>query len=327
MFSDYIKLTGRGEKGRRSLTQEEAYNALTSYLNGEAELLQLAVLLMLQRVRCETAEEAAGYIQALRKTIAREWQELDVDLDWPCFAGKKRQPPWLLLAAKVLAQQGKRIVLHGFKSVDAVKYQVEQACPALGIEIANSPEQAKRILAQSNICYLPLSAYCPKLIPLLALREKVGLRTPLNTVARSLNPCGAPFAIHGVFHKGYEKLHAQAALLTGEVNMVAFKGEGGESEVNPRVSNTICGVHSINGSSAYIEDRWPTYLQRASGAHAQVSGEYLQKVWSGEIDDSYGAAAVICTIALLLKQFDKEATQQQSLDIAKQYWQARDKSL
>ena len=327
MFSEYIKLTGRGEKGRRSLTQEEAKNALTSYLDGEAELLQLAVLLMLQRVRCETAEEAAGYIQALRSTIATEWQKLDVDLDWPCFAGKKRQPPWLLLAAKVLAQQGKRIVLHGFKAVDAVKYQVEQACPTLGIEIATSVTQAQQLLAQSNICYLPLSAYCPKLIPLLALREKMGLRTPLNTVARSLNPCGAPFAIHGVFHKGYEKLHAQAALLTNEVNMVAFKGEGGESEVNPRVSNTVCGVQNIKGSSSYIEEEWPTYLQQASGAHTEVSGEYLQKVWLGEIDDSYGDAAVVCTIALLLKQFDKEATQQQCLDLAKQYWQARDKNL
>lgn len=327
MFSEYIKITGRGEKGRRPLTQEEAYSALSSYLNGEAELLQLAVLLMLQRVRCETPEEAAGYIQALRATIAKDWQELNVDLDWPCFAGKKRQPPWLLLAAKVLAQQGKRIVLHGFKAVDAIKYQVEQACPELGIEIASSASQAKQILAQSNICYIPLSAYCPELVPLLSLREKVGLRTPLNTVARSLNPCAAPFAIHGVFHKGYEKLHAQAALLTGEVNLVAFKGEGGESEINPRVSTAVCGVQSSDGASEYFEEEWPTHLQQASGAHGEISAEYLQKVWLAEINDPYGEAAVVCTLAVLLKQFDKKATQQQCLELAKQFWQQRDKSL
>ncbi len=326
MFSEYIKLTGRGEKGRRSLTQKEAYDALSSYLNGDADLLQLAVLLMLQRVRCETAEEAAGYIQALRNTISPQWKELNADLDWPCFAGKKRQPPWLLLAAKILAAQGKRIVLHGFKAVDAIKYQVEEACPALNIKIANSPEQAQLILEQSNICYLPLSAYCPKLIPLLALREKVGLRTPLNTVARSLNPVGAPFAIHGVFHKGYEKLHAQAALLTDEVNMVAFKGEGGESEMNPRVSSTVCGVQTIDGLTTYIEDEWPTFLEEASGAHTEVSAEYLQKIWSGEINDAYGDAAVICTIALILKQFNETPSQQQCLELARKYWQSRDKN-
>lgn len=327
MFSEYIKLTGRGEKGRRSLTQKEAYDALSSYLNGDAELLQLAVLLMLQRVRCETPEEAAGYIQALRNTISPQWQTLKADLDWPCFAGKKRQPPWLLLAAKVLAQQGKRIVIHGFNAIDAVKYQVEEACPALNIQIADTPEQAQQILAQNNICYLPLSAYCPKLIPLLALREKVGLRTPLNTVARSLNPSNAPFAIHGVFHKGYEKLHAQAALLTGEVNMIAFKGEGGESEVNPRVSSLICGVQTIAGESTYIEEEWPTFLPEVGGGHTEVSGAYLQSVWSGETEDTYGDAAVICTIAVLLKQFNAQSTQLASLELATQYWHNRDKNV
>ncbi|MFT6985014.1 MAG: anthranilate phosphoribosyltransferase [Psychromonas sp.] len=327
MFSEYIKLTGRGEKGRRALTQTEAYDALTSYLNGEADLLQLAVLLMLQRVRCETPAEAAGYIQALRNTISPQWQALNVDLDWPCFAGKKRQPPWLLLAAKLLAQRGKRIVLHGFNAIDAIKFQVEDACPALNIQIAHTPKQAQQILAQNNICYLPLSAYCPKLIPLLALREKVGLRTPLNTVARSLNPSNAPFAIHGVFHKGYEKLHAQAAMLTDEVNMIAFKGEGGESEVNPRVSSLICGVQTVAGKSTFIEEEWPTFLPEVGGAHTEVSAAYLHKVWSGEIEDVYGDAAVICTMAVLLKQFNERPTQQECLELATQYWQSRDKNV
>ena len=289
----------------------------------EDELLQLAVLLMLQRVRCETAEEAAGYIQALRDKIDPQWSTVNVDLDWPCFAGKKRQPPWLILAAKVLAAQGNRIVLHGYNAVDAVKYQVETACPELGINIAKTPEQAKQYLDQFNICYLPLQSYCPELIPLLDLREKVGLRTPLNTVARSLNPTQAPFAIHGVFHKSYEKLHAKAGVLTAETNMIAFKGEGGESEINPRVSTDICGVQTIDGKQTYIEQEWPTYLNEASGAHTEVSADYLQKVWSGEIEDKYGDAAVICTIAVILKQFEPAKTQDECLLVAEQYWQAR----
>jgi len=323
MFSEYIKITGRGEKGRRPLTQVEAYDALSSYLDGKADLLQLAVLLMLQRVRCETPEEAAGYIEALREKIDPQWQTLNADLDWPCFAGKKRQPPWLMLAAKVLAQQGKRVVLHGYNAIDAIKYQVESACPLLDINIAYTPNEAKKYLDSNNICYLPLESYCPELLPLLSLREKVGLRTPLNTVARSLNPTQAPFAVHGVFHKSYEKLHAQAALLTSESSMIAFKGEGGESEINPRVSTDICGVQLVDGEPTYIEQDWPTFLNETSGAHTEVSAEYLQQVWLGETQDSYGDAAVICTIAVILKQFEPEKTQAQCLQLAEQYWQTR----
>lgn len=318
-FSEFIKHVGRGEKGRRPLTQEEAREALSMYLDGKAELLQLAVLLMLQRVRCETGEEAAGYIQALRARVDDEWQELDIDLDWPCFAGKRRQPPWLLLAAKLLAQNGVRVLLHGHAAVDAVKFQIESACPALGIRQAETPEQAKIILAHDNICYVPLSAYCEPLVELLALRSKVGLRTPLNTVARGLNPTAAHFAIHGIFHQGYEKLHAEAAALVGDANMVAFKGEGGESERSPRTACRIAGV-----SNGHIfDEEWPTFLEGASGKHGEISGDYLQQVWSGEVDNNYGTHAVVSTMAIVLRMMQVCPDQQSALEQAQQWWDTR----
>ena len=323
MFSEYIKLTGRGEKGRRPLTMAESQQALTDYLNGDATLLQMAVLLMLQRVRCETPEEAAGYISALRTKIDSDWQTLETDLDWPCFAGKKRQPPWLLLAAKLLAANGVKILLHGHMTVDLVKYQVESACPLLDITIANTPVLAKQALQKNALVYIPLSSYCPELIELLALREQVGLRTPLNTVARSLNPSSAPYSVHGVFHKSYEKIHAEAALLNNEHSMIAFKGEGGESEINPRVSTLACGVTQVNGETKYVEQDWPTYLEEFSGEHTEVSAEYLLKVWNKEIEDQYGDAAVITTVAIVLKQMQPKLTQQNALDKAKLMWQAR----
>lgn len=318
-FSEFIKLAGRGEKGRRPLTQDEAREALTMYLDGKAEMLQLAVLLMLQRVRCETAEEAAGYIQALRARIDDDWQTLDIDLDWPCFAGKRRQPPWLLLAAKVLAQNGIRVLLHGHAAVDSIKYQIESACPALGIKHAETPDQARAILAHDDICYIPLSAYCPPLVELLALRNQVGLRTPLNTVARALNPASAPFAIHGIFHQGYEKLHAEAAALVGDANMVAFKGEGGESERSPRTACRIAGV----SSGQLYEEEWPTFLEGASGKHGEISGEYLQKVWEGDTDNNYGSHAVISTLAIVLKMMQVCPDQPTALSQAQQWWDNR----
>ncbi len=257
----------------------------------------------------------------MRAHVDDEWQDLDIDLDWPCFAGKRRQPPWLLLAAKLLAQNGIRVLLHGHAAIDAVKYQIESACPALGgIRQAETPEQAKVILAHDNICYIPLSAYCEPLIDLLALRSKVGLRTPLNTVARGLNPSAAPFAIHGIFHQGYEKLHAQAAALVGDANMVAFKGEGGESERSPR---TACRLAGVSNGQIYDEE-WPTFLEGASGKHGgEISGDYLQQVWSGEVDNNYGTHAVVSTMAIVLKMMQVCPDQQAALIQAQQWWDTR----
>ena len=106
--------------------------------------------------------------------------------------------------------------------------------------------------------------------------------------------------------------------------MLAFKGEGGESEINPRVSTVVCGVSAKNGKSDYVESEWPTYLQLASGAHTEVSAEYLQSVWLGEVEDSYGDAAVISTIAVVLQQFEPAISQSDCLNLAKTYWQERD---
>lgn len=318
-FSEFIKHVGRGEKGRRSLTQDEARQALEMYLDGKAELLQLATLLMLQRVRCETSAEAAGYIQALRGHITPEWQQLDVDVDWPCFAGKRRQPPWLLLAAKLLAQNGIRVMLSGHAAVDAVKYQIETACPALNIQQAATPEQARQILATDNICYIPLSSYCEPLVDLLALRNLVGLRTPLNTVVRALNPTAAPYAIHGIFHQGYEQLHAEAAQLVGDQHMIAFKGEGGESERSPR---TACKVAGVNHGSLFNEE-WPTYLEGSSGKHGEISGQYLQDVWVGTEDSTYGQHAVVATLAIVLKLMGFCPDQASALEQANHWWQQR----
>ena len=318
-FSEYIKLVGRGEKGRRPLTQEEARDALRMYLNGEAELLQLATLLMLQRVRCETADEAAGYIEALRERIDPQWQAINTTIDWPCFAGKRRQPPWLLLAAKLLAQRGIKVVLSGHMAVDAVKYQIETACPALGIQQAATPAEASAILAIDHICYVPLVSYCEPLVELLALRDLMGLRTPLNTVARTLNPTTAPYSIHGIFHQGYEKIHADAALRVGDNNMVAFKGEGGESERSPRTTCHIAGMH--NGIR--FDEEWPTLLEASSGKHGEISGEYLQSVWLGHRHSEYGKYATIGTLAIILKMMDKANSQQAALTLAQQWWEER----
>lgn len=318
-FAELIKHVGRGEKGRRPLTQDEAHQAMQLFLKGEATLLQMAVLLMLQRVRCETAEEAAGYISALRQHLNPQWQQLPVDIDWPCFAGKRRQPPYLLLAAKLMAQQGHKVLLTGHSTVDLVKFQVVSACPHLNIGQAHDFASAKQLLEQDNIAYLPLTAYCPVMDELLALRSQVGLRTPLNTVARALNPAAAPFGIHGVFHQGYEKIHAQAAALVGDQNMICFKGEGGESERNPRTACRLWGV----AEGEVFQQEWPTLLEGESGKHGDISGEFLAEMWQGTVSNNYGEHAVIATAALLIKQLNLVGSQAEAIDLSKDWWENR----
>ncbi|WP_413693009.1 hypothetical protein [Psychromonas sp. KJ10-2] len=93
--------------------------------------------------------------------------------------------------------------------------------------------------------------------------------------------------------------------------------------MNPRVSTLACGVTQVDGQTRYIEQDWPTYLEDFSGAHTEVSAEYLLKVWNKEIEDAYGDAAVITTMAMVLKQMQPECSQDEALQKAKQLWETR----
>ena len=50
-FAPYVRTLGRGKRARRSLTREEAADAMAMILRGEAEPAQVGAFLMLLRVK------------------------------------------------------------------------------------------------------------------------------------------------------------------------------------------------------------------------------------------------------------------------------------
>jgi anthranilate phosphoribosyltransferase len=61
-FAEYIRILGKGKKGSRPLTQDEAYHAMKMILAEEVLPIQLGAFLMLMRVKEETPEELAGFL-------------------------------------------------------------------------------------------------------------------------------------------------------------------------------------------------------------------------------------------------------------------------
>ncbi len=93
-FAEFIKILGKGKKGSRPLTQDEAYTAMSMILTDKVEPIQLGAFLMLMRVKEETAEELAGFVQAARDTFNIPAHKIQIDLDWSSYAGKRRHLPW-----------------------------------------------------------------------------------------------------------------------------------------------------------------------------------------------------------------------------------------
>ena len=318
-FAEFIQILGKGRNGMRPLSREQAYEAMRMIACYDVEPAQLGAFLMLMRVKEETADEVAGFTQALRESLASNRKTVQPAIDWAAYAGKKRHLPWFLLAALVLAGRGYSVFMHGMNRDDERVY-VPQALAALGLEPAVSLPEAERLLATRGFAYLSIGRLSPLTSELIATRELFGLRPPLHTVARMLNPLDAPLSVMGVFHPNFADIHQQAARLLGQKRMLVCKGEGGELE---RVPDRITELHGITDGVAWRES-WDRLLRPGSEVKPQrLDLAHFRAVWEGAADDRYGEAAVTGTLALVIRALDLVAEAGHAHALAQTWWHQR----
>jgi len=321
-FAEYIRHIGRGKKAGKYLTQEQAFDAMSQAINGEVSKEQLGAFLMLLRVREESEAELAGFLQAVRESTLIELNELNnITLDIGCYAGKRRQLPWFLLAAFTLADSGKTVFLHGTQEPQSQRLYLRQVFETLKLPISKNVNQASDSLSQNGFCYMELGDVNPKLKQLIDLRELFGLRTCANTLARMLNPTNAIASLHGVYHKEFDDRHIQVANLVNDKNVGCFRGEGGEVEVKADREFTL-HLNDKNGSSQTLE--FPQlYTGRQHKADMSEISQ-LKSVWQNELKDEYATSAVIGTLAVMLS-LTQSLNSEEALKEAEYLWLKRDK--
>ena len=315
-FAEFVKILGKGKRGSRPLTQDEAYRAMSMILADQVEPIQLGAFLMLMRVKEETAEELAGFVQAARESFIIPASTIHVDLDWSSYAGKRRHLPWFLLSTLLLAENGVRVFMHGAGGHTEGRIYTHNVLKYLNHQPATSIKQAHSQIEQNNFSYLSLEHFCPKLYEMINLRPLMGLRSPVHTLVRLLNPLSASHAIQGIFHPSYRQVHQKAALLLNQPSMAVLKGEGGETERNPDMD---CLVQSVQNNEL-LEEQWPALFSRRHVKSENLDPEQLAQLWKAEINDEFAEATVIGTTAIALKLIGKADTQEQAHELATSYW-------
>jgi anthranilate phosphoribosyltransferase len=322
-FAPYVRILGRGKTLTRSLTIEEAEAAMAMILRGEVLPEQLGAFLMLLRVKEETPGEIAGFVRAARNLFTLPSPIPEVDLDWSSYAGKRRQLPWFLLAALLLAQNGTRMFMHGAEGHTPGRLYTRETLEALGVPIASTLAEAAAHIEARNFAYMPLAQLSPRLHEVIELRPVMGLRSPVHTIARMLNPFGAPVMLQGIFHPNYMDIHQQAAIILGQQHMCVFRGEGGEIERRP---SKLTEVRTVVDGTAGSED-WPPLLSDAvQPTDSEMDIARLKAVWTGEAEDTYAEAAITGTLAIALKTLGQASDTAVAQERAESMWRARDRA-
>jgi anthranilate phosphoribosyltransferase len=322
-FSRFVAILGRGKTKQRHLTLEESRESMAMILRGEALPEQIGAFLMLLRLKEEAPEEIAGFTLGTRETFDLPAEMPQVDLDWSSYAGKRIQLPYFILSALALAGTGVRVFMHGTDGHTAGRVYTQETLARLGFPIARSFAEAADHIRSRNFAYTPLEVLSPRLRELIELRPVFGLRSPVHSFTRMLNPFAAPAMMQGIFHRGFMDIHSGAARLLDQPRNAVFRGEGGEIERRP---NKPTQVWMTLGAAEPIVEDWPALL---SDGHqvpdTEMDTSDLIRIWRGDSGSDYATASITGTLAIALRTMGRADSMEAAQAEAEAIWAGRDK--
>jgi anthranilate phosphoribosyltransferase len=234
-----IKHVGRGPRLAKDLPRDEAREVMRAILAGEADPVQTGGFLMSMRMKGESAEELAGFVEAMRAAAAPvAWPEadathplVDVDLHGDGRAGR----PSITLAAACLVAGalGVRVLVRGSFGGRFARHDLAQVYAALGVNATLPAERVAHALARCGVAVLDLGTWLPDAAALLGLRERLGVRTCVNTAVKLLDPAGARRVAVGIFHGPYHAPVAGAARALDVRRAAVVQAPGGVPELSP----------------------------------------------------------------------------------------------
>ena len=297
----------------RPLTMEEAEEAMGIVLAGEADPIQTGALFGMMRVRGATAPELAGFARAMQGHVAARFEgrlggthaldepasRLEADLDWPCFTSPNyHNPPWFFHAAKLVAQAGHRVLLHGNTGSGPAAGRYEVVAAALGIPVCSTADDIGAALTTQRIAYVPLTALAPQIHRLIGLHRLTQFRNAALEAVHLLRPAGGRTSLLGVTKPSHRELHRDTARLLGVPHVSVLGSVRDVAQYTPFRPATLHRLIDGQPNDLALPSRMtePPVTPRPRG----TSLEYWQGVWTGAMPDSRAERIIVGTAAFAL---------------------------
>ena len=238
-----IAKIGKGLKGAKDLTWEEAKFALNAIFEGQATPVQIGAFLMAMRIKTESIGELAALTATARRYVPLiEFPDSAQMVDLPLY-GEKHNTIHIVIAASLVAgAAGSRIFMHSLDN-PSLGYDLPQVLHQLKLPIAQSALEATEQASRHAWVYMDLAGYHAPLTKLLDLRREFGLQNLSHQIARLLNPAQLPSQVIGIAHPPYLNKMAEALDMLQTPRALIIQGVEGFPEL------------SISGSSSAQELR------------------------------------------------------------------------
>ena len=279
-IAQYIKVIGRGKDGAKPITREQACDLFGQVLDGTVTDLEIGGFCLAMRIKGETPEEMAGFLDATYQRMARFPASERPVVVLPSYNGARKLPVLTPLLALLLAREGLPVLVHG-TATESSRVFTSDVLAALDIHALT----AVRTIARGEVVFAATELLCPGLKRLLDVRRAVGLRNPAHSLVKIMNPClGKALVVSSYTHPEYaismgqtfELIEADALLLRGTEGEVVA-----DARRTPQMEAFMGGKRTLlqafqPGTLASVPDL-PTAIDAGSTA------AYIRAVMSGSV--------------------------------------------
>jgi anthranilate phosphoribosyltransferase len=279
-ISHYIKDIGRGRDGARALDRAQATDLMGQILGGQVSDLELGAFCIAMRIKGETDQEMAGFLDATHARLQLISASSSVVV-LPSYNGARKLPVLTPLLAHLLAREGLAVVMHG-TATESTRITSQEVLSAMGVQALT---QARKVQA-GEVVFAPTEVLCSGLKRLLDVRRVVGLRNPAHSLVKLMNPTTAADAllVSSYTHPEYAVSMAATFELTG-ARALLLRGTEGEvvadARRTPQMDAFVRGIRTplveTQAGSLVKLPELPTDIDAATTAR------YTQAVLSGDL--------------------------------------------
>ncbi|MCK4282684.1 MAG: anthranilate phosphoribosyltransferase [Candidatus Brocadiae bacterium] len=267
MLERYIAGLVEGE----DLSEQEAHDALSAIMSGEATDAQIAGFLVALRVKGETVAEITGCARAMREA-ATHIEAGDADVVDTCGTGGTGKGTFNIstTAALVAAGAGVPIAKHGNRAASG-HWGSADVLEALGVNLAAEPAVVQRCIREAGIGFLFAPALHKAMKYAIGPRRELGLRTVFNILGPLTNPAGARRQVLGVFHQDLVETMARVLGNLGAVRAMVVHSVDGMDEISVCDRTFVAELNGGRVETRYIAPE-DVGLPRSSPDQLTVEG-------------------------------------------------------
>jgi anthranilate phosphoribosyltransferase len=225
------------------LSSEEAHQAMSVLLEGQAGEAEIAGFLVALKMKGETAAELAGFARAMRDRMmvvdAGHSNVIDT-----CGTGGDGSGTFNIstAAAIVMAGAGAHVAKHGNRSISSSSGSAD-VLEALGVRITDvMPEETARSIREIGIGFLFAPALHPAMKHAQPVRRALKTRTVFNLLGPLVNPARASAQLIGAPSPETARLMAEALAELGTRRSFVVHGHDGLDEITTTAATDVYEV-------------------------------------------------------------------------------------